>query len=416
LVALLGLVIPGSIFGYPFSIDAPEPITVIYGFQNGQLVVLAALALLSLSFVCSAIVAARLPARLIPPALVGVLPLILAFVLMYPPGSQDLFHNLADARTLWRYGEWPMVSPPAAHAGDPIADAVTAWRDTNTTYGPLAYVVYALPSRLAGDGLVANLIAFKAFNAALLLLVAALASIAANSLTPGRETQAFVLVAWNPLLLFEAVANGHNDTLMAVLALTSLLITVRSRDLLGLFAVAGSATVKYATAAVAPITWAWLWLNATQRGRVVLLSLGLLGAVAFIGLYAVFGERLLTSPGPARGQGVVASPISLLAYALEPWLGLEAVAVARQACFLAFGVVIMVVLSRLKADPRSLFAAWFWVLLALPKDGSTYRDEGYLVWSLTVGAALIGSVEAEALVRRQAPRTGPRGHCGPHGR
>ena len=49
-VAVGGLLVPGSIVAHPSSIEASEPITVIYDFPGGRLILFATLLLLTLGF------------------------------------------------------------------------------------------------------------------------------------------------------------------------------------------------------------------------------------------------------------------------------------------------------------------------------------------------------------------------------
>jgi hypothetical protein len=288
-----------------------------------------------------------------------------------------------------------MSTPPGAHPDDPIVAHVTAWKHTTTTYGPLAYLLFSIPSILAGDDILANLIAFKAFGGCLLLVLAALVAFGARSIGSNRIAQATVIVAWNPLLLFEMVGNGHNDVVMSLFALISLLLVARYRNLASLLSVSLSASVKYATAAAAPITWGWLWLNSRGRQRIELIIAGFVAAIAFIALYLRFGYGLLTAPGPAAGQGVVASPASFIAYAIEPWLGAESVDVARRLCFLAFAMFAVSLVMRMKPDRRHLYSTWFWVLLMLPLLTATQVYPWYLTWSIPLAAILAGSLEGD---------------------
>src|ERR1044071_1713667 len=108
-VAIGGPLVPGSIVAYPFAIDASEPVTVIYDFSGGRILAFATFALLGAGFLWSLRAVSRLPSRHPAVVLVAAVPLVAAFVFVYPGGSTDVFQNIADARTLWVYHEWPMV-------------------------------------------------------------------------------------------------------------------------------------------------------------------------------------------------------------------------------------------------------------------------------------------------------------------
>ncbi|MFN8559339.1 MAG: hypothetical protein U0531_19045 [Dehalococcoidia bacterium] len=66
---------------------------------------------------------------------------------MYPPTAVDLFHNQADARTLWVHGANPLIVPPSAH-DYPIG---ISWANQPSPYGPIWNLLTVVPARLAGD-------------------------------------------------------------------------------------------------------------------------------------------------------------------------------------------------------------------------------------------------------------------------
>ena len=74
---------------------------------------------------------------------------------------------------------------------------------------------------------------------------------------PRARLAAFVLFAWNPLMLFDAAGNAHNDALMVTLVLLGIAPLVARRQqptnvswVLGTFFVGLSALIKYTTGLV----------------------------------------------------------------------------------------------------------------------------------------------------------------------
>ncbi|HTE86196.1 MAG TPA: YfhO family protein, partial [Dehalococcoidia bacterium] len=398
-VAIVGLLLPGSVFQYAYAVNASEPVTTIYAFDGGQTFLLVTLALLCGCFVLALAAAARLSSRrALVAALAGTALLIMLFVAVYPGGALDLFHNMADARTLWVYGQNPLTVPPGVHAHDPIMAAAIAWRNTPSFYGPLTYLAYGLPLKVGGDDLLANLIAFKALNGLALLILAGLAGHTAGSLSPNRRVQAIVLVGWNPLMLYEVIGNGHNDILMGLPMLAALALACRFAATGSFVALGASVAAKYATAVLAPVIWLWLWLSDDKWERRKLILLALVGAFAAIALYLAFGRGVAGAGAIATGYRPVRSPRALIAYALEPLLGSAAVSVAGYLCLALFAILALGALARLNRTTRSLFVVSFWVLLALTVLTTRQVYPWYLVWFIPLGAVLAGSLAADIAV------------------
>src|SRR5215203_314486 len=131
-----------------------------------------------------------------------------------PVGAQDIYHNVFDARILWKYGDNPNAVPPVGFPDDPLYPSVTAWGEFASVYGPVWYAVSGVPYAFGGDDLHANIYGHKALTAAFLLGTALLAALTAERIRRGSGPIAAAAVAWNPLLLFETAGNSHNDVIM----------------------------------------------------------------------------------------------------------------------------------------------------------------------------------------------------------
>jgi hypothetical protein len=392
-VSAVGLFAPGSIFAYPHSIASGEPMIVLYGFEGGWLFLAGTLVLLCglflLALRCAATTASPGMATAIAAALIAL------YVGIYPSSSQDLFHNIASARTLWVYGENPMVTPPGAHPDDPLARQVRAWRDESSFYGPLFYTASTLPSRLAGEDMLRNLLAFKALHGLALLALALLVGSAAELLAPGRRTEAIVMVGWNPLLLYESVANAHNDVLMALVAVAGLVLAARGREVGGVLVTALSAAVKYPAGALVPVVWLWSWKRGGSRQRWVLGAMAAVAAAMAAAVLLLFSGQIEVGRDAAIGRAPVRSSLALLDHALQPLLGSGALSVARVACWSAFLAVLAVGLWRLNGSAHSLFQVAFWVMAAITLLTVRQFYPSYLIWFICLGAILVGSVAWE---------------------
>jgi hypothetical protein len=123
------------------------------------------------------------------------------------------------------YGLNPYLSPPRAIAADPLV----AWGgepDRTTLYGPLWTDLSAgLALLTAGVDPLAHVLSYRLLGSiALLVSLALLWRLLPLFGSHGAQRSVgLLLFAWNPLVLFELVGNGHNDGFMLMLVFAGLL-------------------------------------------------------------------------------------------------------------------------------------------------------------------------------------------------
>src|SRR5688572_28567488 len=120
-----------------------------------------------------------------------------------------------------------MLTPPKKHWEDPFFVHVLTWTGTVSAYGPIFYALGVPFSRVAGESLLANVLALKAMNALALIGLAWLCGREAERLMPGRGVAAAIGVGWNPFILWECITNAHNDVVMMVFAVAALILATR---------------------------------------------------------------------------------------------------------------------------------------------------------------------------------------------
>jgi hypothetical protein len=284
-------------------------------------------------------------------------------VLVPPMFSQDVYSYLAqgamvhDGLDAYKYG-------PAVLGGRFTADVPAIWQETPAPYGPLFLRAAAAVVNLAGDNVVAGVLAFRLIAlVGIALVVMCLPGIAAHfGVAPQR---ALWFGALNPLLLLHLVAGMHNDALMVGLMTAGLYLAVRRRPALAAALIGAAALIK-APAALALLTvlvlnpraWARIgavaaaslaglqlasglgtgWIGAmktptsVRNGLSFSTDLGLLlGALGWPEPMQVIrtlaaaagcllaGWALLRAPNPVAGLGLALSSIILLGPVVHPW-------------------------------------------------------------------------------------------------
>ncbi|MCL4487247.1 MAG: hypothetical protein M1570_03855 [Chloroflexi bacterium] len=231
----------------------------------------------------------------------------LTLLVMYPITATDLFEYVFHSRVLVHYGQNPLVTPPSAFKGDPFLKTVN-WKSQASPYGPLWLLLTVPGSLLAGNDLILNLILMK--NLAVVFYVASTLVVTAilRYNEPGRELIGMLLFAWNPLVLFEAPGNGHNDIIMMFFILFAIYLLVRRQWLWVLPVLVASFLVKYVTVLLFLPFLMYCWLAQTGRcARFIYLGKTL--------ALASFVFLILVSPFPAIPSGLLeeANFFSLLA-------------------------------------------------------------------------------------------------------
>lgn len=315
-------------------------------------------------------------ARHRPPALPAVLAVAIAIQLIPLAGPLLLS---TDAWTYWEYGRIaavhggnPYVDTPSEFPNDPAyAYAGAAWRETTSVYGP-AFTLLSEPVALvSGSSAAAAAWIYK--------LLAALGVVGCVLLAARRardKPYAAALVGWNPLFAVHFAGGGHNDALMAALALGALALAAGGRRGLAGAAWAFAVLVKWV-----PVVFLALRAGeARASGRRVSHAGFAVAALAVVGLATWrYGLDWLRAFGPlarnAEGQTSYALPHRLEQLGLPHGLTL-ALAVAVLVAGLAW-------LGRDALRGRARLGLAACLLLAT----TPWLAPWYTIWALPLAAA-----------------------------
>jgi len=201
------------------------------------------LALLVAAF--AAYLAALALLRRRPPGLRAVL--LIALAIQVAPLAGPLLLS-TDAWTYWEYGRIaavhggnPYIDTPSEFSSDPAYEhAGAAWRETTSVYGPAFTLLSEVVALVSGSSAGAAAWIFKVLAAAGVLACAVLAARLARD-----RPAAAALVGWNPLFAVHFAGGGHNDALLAALALGALAFAGAGRKGLAGAAWAGAILVKW---------------------------------------------------------------------------------------------------------------------------------------------------------------------------
>ena len=178
-------------------------------------------------------------------------------VWMQPVTTTDLYGYVARGYLFAQQHINPMTHPASVLPGG-LAVARPA-----APYGPAWLLICGLVSRVFGNNLLANMLAFKIIGLAGVAVAVLLVDRLALRLYPARRLRIDVLFGWSPLLIFEAVGNGHNDVIMVVcvLAAFACMLSGHARTAFALLVL--GALIKYFSA-----VFVVFWLAYELRHRV----------------------------------------------------------------------------------------------------------------------------------------------------
>ncbi len=306
----------------------------------------------------------------------------------YPITAADLFHYLADARTLWVYHANPMQTPPQAH---PFVIGIS-WAQQPSPYGPLWQVLALLPVAVTDDHYVAGVIGFKLLGLVSYLACGALIYLTVRRTWPGRELPAALVFLWNPFVVFRVVGNGHNDATMMAFALAAFYFIPQRRWRLALPLLALSICIKYSTALLVPpvLVYGWFASNASERRR---LAQGVgLALLLTLAIFAPFWRGADTFKTFIQNTNLIITSVpEVVTVLIHPATTLAAPdADVKLAGYLVFGLAYLAVLVALarRATFERLIAGCAIVFIVYLTASTWWFRPWYFLWFLALTALL----------------------------
>ena len=148
----------------------------------------------------------------------------------YPIGSKDPIGYAFFGKVWGTYHANPYLVAPAAFPDDPWQPFIqVVWAQWPAPYGPLFLWQARLVDGLAGGHLFVAVWLHKLVATGALVLALLVAARLLKVRAPVERWHALVLLAWNPLLLFESAGTGHNDAVMMLSVLGAAWMLGRDR-------------------------------------------------------------------------------------------------------------------------------------------------------------------------------------------
>ncbi|MBV9893645.1 MAG: hypothetical protein JO020_05725 [Chloroflexi bacterium] len=249
-------------------------------------------------------------------AVVLIFELVFQVTLFITPGlfTTDIFSYVMYGRISAEYNLNPYIYPPNYFPGNPLLGWIhPIWHDQPSVYGPLWTGIGWLMARATAsltdvvttldDGTVLNVgLMDQVFAYKLLMNAVQVVNLAlvwwllgrVLKTKPRARLAAFVVFAWNPMMLFDAAGNAHNDALMVTLLLLGIVPLVWSstqpsniRWSVGTVFVGLSALIKYTTGLVG-LFYVVPWARRLPTWRARIAWIGGTGAIIALVTYVLF--------------------------------------------------------------------------------------------------------------------------------
>lgn len=319
----------------------------------------------------------------------------IAFLAMYPVSAIDIYIYAARSRLFSHYGENPNAVQPLAHwETDPyMAYASKEWADDLSPYGPLWNLIAYPVTWIGGDNIGIATLGFKLLAVASVLLIAWLVYLIVRGWHPGWEVTAAMFWLLNPLVLWDGIANAHNDVLLMLPVVAAIWAWRKGFDWWVIPLLLVSVLIKYVTLILLPVAVIAVWRrNPDWRERLS----GVLFAIASglfllaVSLFPFYDLGAIRESAEAQGSKVAVSPAWAIKSTLIEWdmVRLENEQIIR----VAYAIVSLYIAGWMIAcwrNPARMPRATFEVLFAFMLIGSTNQRAWYVLWLVPVAALLI---------------------------
>jgi ribosomal protein S18 acetylase RimI-like enzyme len=256
--------------------------------------------------------------------------------------------------------------------------------------------------RLAGDGVIANILVFKFISILFLFATAAFIAFTLKRHAPERALRGTLLFLWNPVVLFEVVGNAHNDITMLLWVAASIWAAADRRWSLSVWFLALGTVFKFLPILLMPT--AGLIGLVSQPDRRTKLKYFLVTAIGclviWVSAYLPFWDGWRTLTFLKQGSLLTTSISSLVFNNFHSFLGkFSQQIVSTTAIFLTVIFSFwMAVRTMRKPDWESYAKTATVILLFYVLVTSTWYQNWYLLWPLTTAVFLPGGTVMQAAI------------------
>ncbi|MBU2229222.1 hypothetical protein KJ810_02330 [Patescibacteria group bacterium] len=191
-------------------------------------------------------------------------------ILIPPIGSADVYNYTYRARVKTVYNENPYIVATENYSDDMFYNfSPKEWNYLTMQYGPLWASISIGFSNIAQDSFFWNIFLYKLLALFSFFAGACFLRKILQMISPDKKIGGLFLYLWNPLILFEAVNNAHNDMLMISIVLAAIYFLLKKKYSTSLLVLLLSVLLKYITLVIVPVFLYFVLKNIPQLSKKV---------------------------------------------------------------------------------------------------------------------------------------------------
>lgn len=328
--------------------------------------------------------------------------LVYAGLLLYmaPFASNDIFDYIIHGRILGIYQSNPFKVVANQFPSD-IFTYYAGWPGTPSAYGPLWEIMAGVTAVITGDGVVQNVLAFKILSG---LFYFGSIGMVALILLQRKDEKALgrtLLLAWNPIILYEVWGNGHNDITMIFWVLLAAWAIERKHFITAVLALVAGALIKFMPILLVPAAGliALRELHSTKERTRFIVATTLLAGTLVAVTYIPFWQGLKTLTIDRRTHLFTASLASTIFTELWPKIGYQEAAntVSQAAILMTFAFALWQTIRAVRNRSEDGFATSAFSMLAFYLLVTVlWFWPWYTIWLIAL-APIVNSREARNL-------------------
>jgi len=187
-------------------------------------------------------------------------------LIMTPPmGSADVYNYTYRARVQTVYDENPYIVATENYTDDMFYNfSPKEWNYLTMQYGPFWTSISIGFSNVAKDSFFWNIFLYKLLAVLSFYGAAYFIWKILKRTNPEKRVQGLFLFLWNPLILFEAINNAHNDMFMIFIVVAAIYLLLKKKYFFSILVLLLSILLKYITLILVPIFLLYIFKNIPQ--------------------------------------------------------------------------------------------------------------------------------------------------------